>query len=279
MKKLLTILLILVSFSAFGNPIDDKCKQFVYKSAPIVSADQYICHTQYALAYSFNSRNPIYTVEFLDKSHVGNLPRTNNFRVDPAIAPSHQATPEDYIGAMCNGDSCDRGHMNPSEDFSACFVCDSESFFMSNMVPQNIHNNRGIWKSMEYKMRKYASNHQGGVYIITGPVYMFTSHVTIGKNKVWVPDYLFKIMIDAVTGKSIAFFIPNKAQLDPATGKSVTLHEQDKSKDNDPDNLSKYVVNLETIETVTGIKFDASMDKITVANYQVWLAQTKVTKK
>ena len=257
MKKLLAILLFLVSFTAFGNPIDDKCKQFVYKSAPVVAADQYICHTQYALAYSFNSKNPIYTVEFLDKSHTGDLPRTNDFRVDPVIAPEHQATPKDYTNSTCNGGRCDRGHMTPDQDFSACKICVSESFFMSNMVPQNYANNEVIWKGMEMKIRGYAANHPAGVYVITGPAYMFTAHVTIGKNKVWVPDYLFKIMIDATTGKSIAFFMPNKPQ----------------------DDLSKWVVNLTTIENATGIKFDMIMDKTTVANYQAWLAQTNVLKK
>jgi endonuclease G, mitochondrial len=197
MKKLITILLLLISFTAFGNPIDDKCKQFVYKSAPVVTADQYICHTQYALAYSFNSKNPIYTVEFLDKSHTGDLPRTNDFRVDPVIAPEHQATPKDYYKSMCNGDRCDKGHMTPFQDFSACAVCGSESFLMDNMVPQASKNNEIIWKNMEVKIREYAANHPAGVYVITGPAYMFTAHTTIGANKVWVPDYLFKIMIDA----------------------------------------------------------------------------------
>lgn len=254
MKKLLTALFLLVSTVAIANPIDMSCPKLTYKSAPIINADQYVCHTQYALAYSWMSRNPIYTTEFLVQSHTGGLPRTNNFRVDPAIDPHHQATPNDYEKSMCNGGRCDRGHMTPDQDFSACVICVSESFFMSNMVPQHFKNNEVIWKGMEMKIRGYVANHPAGVYVITGPAYRSVNPATIGKNHVWVPDMLWKIMIDATTGKSIAFMMPNEPVAD----------------------LSQFVVSIDMVEASTGIKFDASLDKGTVANYQVWLAQTKV---
>lgn len=259
--KILLSFLLLFATSAFANPIDVSCPTLTYKSAPVINADQYICHKEYALAYSWASRNPIYTTEFLTKDHTGTLPRTNDFRVDPAIDPHYAASPKDYqhAGTGCGPISgkrmstCDQGHMTPDQDFSACAVCVHESFFMSNMVPQNFKNNEIIWKGMEMKIRDYAAKHPTGVYVITGPSYRSVNPHTIGKDKVWVPDLLWKIMIDAETGKSIAFMMPNAPEPD----------------------LSKFVVSIGDIEAATGIKFEASLDKTTKADYAAWLAQTK----
>ncbi len=250
MKKTLLILcLLFTSASAFGfNGIDSTCPQLTYKSAPQVNADQYICHTEYAVAYSWASRDPIYTTEYLIKSHTGTLPRTNDFRVDPAIDPHHQATPNDYYKSTCNGGRCDKGHMTPDQDFSACAACVHESFFMDNMVPQNYKNNEIIWKQMEMMIRTYVSTHPAGVYVITGPAYRSVNPATIGKNKVWVPDLLWKIAIDAATGKSIAFMMPNA----PET------------------NLASFVTSISVIEQSTGIQFDPALNKTTIANFQDW---------
>ena len=263
--KILFAILMLVTASVFANPIDVTCPKLTYKAAPIINADQYICHAEYAIAYSWTSRNPIYTTEFLTKDHTGDLPRTNDFRVDPAVDKMHVSTPKDYLlaGDACGPisgkrkSSCDQGHMTPDQDFSSCDICVHESFFMSNMVPQYYRNNEGIWKQMEIKIRGYAANHPAGVYVITGPSYKSVNPTTIGKNKIWVPDLLWKIMIDAKTGKSIAFMMPN------------ALAEQ---------NLSQFVVSISKIEAATGIKFEASLDKKTVANYAEWLVQTKGAK-
>jgi len=265
MKKLLTLVLLLTSLSAFANGIDDRCKQFTYKTAPVVKADVYICHREYAIAWSHETHNPVYTTEYLAANHTGSAPRSNDFRADPALPDQADAvTPSDYhhSGTACGPvsgkrtSSCDQGHMTPDQDFSATAETTSESFFMTNMVPQNFKNNEVIWKYMEIKIRGYAKHHTAGVYVISGPVYLPTlNRVTIGKHHVWVPDMLFKVMIDAQTGKSIAFYMQN-APLKTA-------------------DLGKYVVSLATIEKVSGITFDPSLDKNAVANYDEWNAQTK----
>jgi len=249
MKLLLSICLLLASTLSFANDIDVKCPQLTYKTAPVVQADQYICHQEYAVAYSYRSKNPIYTAEFLNKSHTGSEPRTNDFRVDPAIPPEYQASPKDYYhsGTACNGGRCDRGHMTPDQDFSSCAVCVSESFFMSNMVPQNYKNNEVIWKELEELLRKYVAVHPTGIYVITGPAYQSPVH-TLGADQVWIPAMLFKVAIDAQTGKSIAFYMPNAPE----------------------DDLSQFVVNLATIEAATGIKFDETLDKQSVGDFNAW---------
>jgi endonuclease G len=233
--------------------------------APIVLADQFICHKEYAIAYSFTTHDPIYTTEHLVVGDTGSLPRTNDFRADPAIESLHAVTSSDYddSGTACGPittkrrvNSCDRGHMTPNQDFSSCVDCVSESFFMSNMVPQNYRNNEIIWKFIEMRIRGYVALHPAGVYVVSGPIFLPNkARVTIGLNKVWVPDYLFKIMIDAETGKTIAFSMPN-----------ADIPTKD---------LRNYVVPLSAIEASTGIYFGPSLDKNSIANFDEWIAQTK----
>ena len=241
-------LALLFCSTAFANGIDDTCPKLTYKHAPIVTADQFVCHQQYAVAFSYKTHNPIYTTEFLDKSHTSNLPRTNDFKVDPAIPKQYQTPPSDYIGAKCGADRCDKGHMTPDQDFSACAQCVHESFYMSNMVPQSSKNNEVIWKQMEVKIRAYASTRPKGVFVITGPVYknLDKPTSTIGKTQGWVPDALFKVIIDAETGHVAVFYMPNAAQ----------------------DNLSKFLSNIAAIELATGIEFDSSLDKTNIHDLQ-----------
>lgn len=243
MRTTLIIALCLFWQAVGANPIDDKCPHLTFGTAPAVQADQFVCHKQYAVAFSYKTHNPIYTTEFLDKTHTGGLPRTNDFKVDPAIPAQHQATPRDYIGAICGPGHarCDKGHMTPDQDFSACAQCVHESFYMSNMVPQHYKNNEVIWKQLETKIRAYAAKRPKGVYVITGPAYHYPDKptATIGKINIWVPDALFKIIIDAETADSVTYFMPNAPEQD----------------------LGKFIYSLGTVEAATGIEFDVHLDK------------------
>jgi endonuclease G len=121
------------------------------------------------------------------------------------------------------------------------------------MVPQNYQNNEIIWKYLENKVRTYVVK-KNPVYVITGPVYTVRPYHTIGKG-VAVPDRLFKIVIDSVTGKSISFMMANvNYPVGALNGKIVPLLE---------------------IENVTGITFNSSLDKNKSASYQEWFSALK----
>ena len=255
MKKIL-FLVLLFPLLALANGIDDHCPKLRYKSAPVVNADKFICHQQYAVAYSYSHKTPIYTTEFLESADIGELPRSDNFRPDPNVPSIYSATVADYKGTTteCGGARCDRGHMTPSQDFSSCEVCVSESFYLSNMVPQNYQNNEIIWKYLETKIRKYVAANNP-VYVITGPIYNTTPPKTIGNGKVAVPDMLFKVVIDSKTGESIAFMMVNK---------------------NYPvGDLNGLIVTLSILEQATGIKFDKSLNKKKSGSYQAWFSGLK----
>ena len=232
MIKNILIALWLLTSVALANPIDDKCPQHVYKGAPISaikSDDQYLCRTNYAVHYRYDTRTAEYVVEHVTKQSVsGHAKRQDDFRVDPEIKKEHQSLLSDY-----KGHPYDRGHLAPAGNNTQNDKIMSESFLLSNMVPQVPNNNRGIWKQLETYVREWALKGMD-IYVVSGTIYRRNSK-TIGDNKVGVPDKLFKVIIDKTTGNSIAFIFPN-----------TELPVGD---------LVKYATNVKAVEDATAIKF------------------------
>lgn len=133
LTSIIFVVLIHVSFVAIANGIDDNCSIHTYNAAPVVEADKFICHTGYAVAYSYKTKTAIYTTSFLGGSF-GEFDRSNNFKPDPNISVEYSAANEDYLNSICNNARCDRGHLVSFEDVSSCEKCVGESFYLSNIV-------------------------------------------------------------------------------------------------------------------------------------------------
>ena len=97
----------------------------------------------------------------------------------------------------------------------------AQSFSLANIVPQAPMNNRKAWAGIERATRKYVMRAAGDVFVITGSV-IGDEVQTIGSG-VAVPRYLFKLVIDATTGRSWAHWLEN---VDTAkVGKPIALGE------------------------------------------------------
>jgi len=237
MKKIYYYSLCLLTLvtALVANPIDDKASQFVVNGAPIskiVKDTQYIIKKNYAIHYRYDTKTAEYVVEHptLEKIN-GKSKRKDDFRPDPEIAKQHQSLLSDYAG-----NPFDRGHLVPAGDNTQNDDVMSESFFLSNMVPQVPNHNRGIWKQLETAIRIWV-NEGKDIYVITGTFYN-KEHTEIGK-RVGVPDYMWKVIIDAKSKKGIAFWFPN-APLPVA-------------------DLPKYIVSIDEIEQKTSINFNPKM--------------------
>src|SRR5690606_30989343 len=104
--------------------------------------------------------------------------RTNDFRPDPLIT-SHQATLNDYKGS-----GYDRGHLARADLYTKSLEAMSESFVLSNMVPQLPYNNQnGSWRRVEDLEYKNIQN-RGSLLIVSGPIFSTSKPAKIGQGKV-----------------------------------------------------------------------------------------------
>ena len=110
----------------------------------------------------------------------------------------------------------------------------SESFFLSNMVPQVANNNRGIWKQAETWERQWAATPNTDFYVISGGIFD-KGHPVTG-NGLGIPTRLYKIVYEKKSKKVTAWLMPNQA-----------LPVAD---------LPKYQTSVAAIEQATGIKFN-----------------------
>lgn len=207
MKTALLFILTLVSQTLFAVNFDQCQFLFPKNTPPRVSASdtQDLCFKSYATLYSRKSKTAVFSVEKLNYIALkGRTPRKNHFHEEMRLRPSDRSTLKDYARS-----GYDRGHLAPAADFSDP-LANEESFSLANMVPQAKANNRGIWaKSVEKPTRQYIEKRaKGNVYVFTGP-YFENGHKAIGSNRVWVPDFIWKLVYDEAANRAWVFWVKN----------------------------------------------------------------------
>ncbi|HBA88253.1 MAG TPA: DNA/RNA non-specific endonuclease [Geobacter sp.] len=212
----------------FAGPLED-CKEKAEYGVPGASGEIF-CRKGYLLAHDPVRKTPIWVIEHLTVDKVtGSLPRKDKFRADPELPKGSRAELSDYKKS-----GYDQGHMAPSADMAWDEQAMAESFYLSNMVPQvGVGMNRGIWKDLEGKVRKWALDRKS-IYVFTGPIYA-DNYKTIGGNAVAIPMKLYKIVFDPERKEAISFIMPN---------------EKLKSAD-----MEKYLVSVRDVENDTGLDF------------------------
>ena len=235
MKKLL-LLTIFGLLPIFAHAqINKMCPQFTVNGTPQYAAqpgDQEICHMNYAVIHRCSVKAPVAVFEHLTVAAMtGPAKRKDNFHPDAAVTPNCSASLADYAVV---GKTHDRGHMDPAGNNTQNDQIMSESFNLSNMVPQVANNNRGIWKQLETFERQWATAPGTDFYIISGGIYD-PGHPVVG-NGLGIPTRLYKIIIEKNSRKVQAYLMPNAA-----------LPVQD---------LPKYQVPMAAVEQATGMRFN-----------------------
>ena len=231
MKKR-TLLLLLALFSLVscaqrrytGIQCDD-----VEIPAPI-DGEQILRRTAYTVSYNPATRCPNWVAWKLTADHAdGDVKRTSRFYEDQEV-PAPRATPADYKGSGWS-----RGHMCPAGDNKWDAQAMRESFLFTNICPQNHGLNKYEWNDLEMLCRDWARQY-GAIDIVCGPIFSTTGdQKTIGRNKVWVPEAFFKVILCRQgTPKAIGFIYRNE-------GVKQTQEEALRS--------------VDEIETLTGIDF------------------------
>ncbi len=200
----------------------------------IGSNDQIVRRVGYTLKYAEKYKNPVWVAYILKQGQIaGNETRENAFMPDPAIR-SGTALSSDYTKS-----GFDRGHMAPAADFKDSYQVMKETFYMSNICPQQPQFNRGIWLELEKMVRAWAYKYQK-IYVVTGPV-LGPGLPIIGRiNQVAVPRQFYKVVlyVNPPYVKGIAFLLNNA----PSDAR-----------------LSSFVVPIDQVEKATGIDFFPSL--------------------
>lgn len=174
------------------------------KGTKSIQPEQIIQHKGYTVSYNQKWLIPIWIAyELTMEECQGSVSRTGTFTPDPCIAGC-TATTYDYSGS-----GWDRGHMAPAADMKWDTDAMVESFYLSNICPQDNNLNSGLWLATEKMARRWAER-DGRVYIVCGPI-VETDHKTIGENKVAVPSFFFKVLLRNQEGDwyAIGFLFPN----------------------------------------------------------------------
>jgi endonuclease G len=211
LKAVLAVVALLLASASSSSAADadfSACRQtFAKLQIPVLHsqamAPRALCYSGFAILYSGRSRTPIYVAERLNKVQLQNRQsRGSRFFADARLPRAERAELEDYKNS-----GFDRGHMAPAGDMSTPEAM-AQSFSLANMVPQSAEGNRHAWAAIEKATRKYAMRAAGDVFVITGPVFE-PDAPTIGVNRVWVPQHLFKLVFDPATGRAWAHWLDN----------------------------------------------------------------------
>ncbi len=178
-------------------PLKDRPEKILYRKG-------------YTTSYNQQTKTPNWVAWHLTDAHTrGSFQRKQEmFTEDEDIARDCRATNSDYYNSRY-----DRGHMCPAGDNKWDKQAMTESFLFTNVCPQNHGLNKYEWNDLEILCREWAQKY-GAIDIVCGPVFEARGdQKTIGRNKVWVPDAFFKVILCREgTPKAIGFIYRNEGK-------------------------------------------------------------------
>ncbi|MDT3404874.1 DNA/RNA non-specific endonuclease [Mucilaginibacter terrae] len=217
------------------------------------NADNYLMEKPYyTLSYNHSRGTPNWVSWYVGKEWLGRTRRSNDFRSDESL-------PKDWYRVQSfsyQGSGFERGHNCPSADRASSTKANSETFLMTNMIPQAPANNQHTWGNLEGYERMLV-NQGNEVYVVMGSYGIGgygTSgfHKTIDKGRLTVPAYIWKVIVVLPNGNNdlarvnaatrlIAVITPNNNGIDP--------------------NWTKYICTVRDIEKATGYDLLSKLPK------------------
>ena len=203
--------------------------------------EQILKRKGYTVSYNSETKNPNWVAWHLTKSHTsGSFQRNQEVFAEDTDVEAPRATDRDYYNSRY-----DRG--DNKWDKQAMM----ESFLFTNVCPQNHGLNKYEWNNLEILCREWAKAY-GAVDIVCGPIYSSgaeryrvgkgsqSEQKTIGRNKVWVPDAFFKVILCRQgRTKAIGFIYRNEGV---------------------KQRVDEAVCSVDKVEALTGIDFFPSLE-------------------
>ena len=215
---------------SYSSKSDDNFKtpvpSFIIPYSP---TGEQVDHDHYSLSYNEAYEQAEWVVYTLKKSHLTYDDRERpDFIEDPYVS-SRSADWRNYRGS-----GYDRGHLCPAGDRRFSELAYRETFYTSNIVPQDSEFNAGIWNEMEKQVRRWSKKYDK-IYVATGGI-LQSGLTTIGEEEVAVPNRFYKIVARGSVDdlQVLGFVFPHKDSSAP---------------------LSSFAVSVDRIEALTRIDF------------------------
>lgn len=176
----------------------------------------YLKHRAMWINYNPRLRNPNWVYHELYRENLQRAcfkrpgPGSGPFGIDPQLKKLLEGFNAQKAISIINSNSYkntgfDRGHLAPNADFAHDNQAQVESFYMSNMMPQQPDVNQQTWAKLENRIRNLACG-MGHVRVYTGPIY---SKPPMGalKSCAMVPEAYYKALLAIKNGQyyGIAF--------------------------------------------------------------------------
>ncbi|XP_075938677.1 endonuclease G, mitochondrial isoform X3 [Anarhichas minor] len=153
----------------------------------------------YVTSYDPRTRTASWVIERLNPASLsGSSDRKYcNFKEDDSVHIFHRSTNADFRGS-----GFDRGHLAAAANHKWSQKAMEDTFYLSNVAPQNPHLNQKTWNNLEKLCRSLTKRYLN-VYVCTGPLYLprqeadgklYVRYQVLGRNHVAVPTHFFKIV-------------------------------------------------------------------------------------
>ena len=200
---------------------------------PSTTTGEIVNHDHYSLSYHEAYEQAEWVIYTLRKEHLSNDDRERPDFIEDPYVRTKSADWRNYRGS-----GYDRGHLCPAGDRRFSELAYKETFYTSNISPQDREFNAGIWNELE-KLVRYWARRYGAVYVATAGV-LRPGLRSIGEEDVAIPEYYYKIVAKENTGEMevLCFLMP---------------HEPSEA------SLQEFLVPVDRLEELTGLDYFKSL--------------------
>ena len=212
-----------------GERLSNPVSKSSFNYLPTSTTHQIITHNYYTLSYNEAFEQAEWVAYELKKEQLTKTHRKRPYFILDKKVKTQSAHYKNYKKSGYS-----KGHLCPAGDRKFSKEAFNETFLTSNIAPQKLDFNAGVWNRLEQKVRYWASKERK-LYVVTGGI-LNKNLKTIGSEKVAVPKQFYKILLDYSQPeiKAIAFLIPHQESKQP---------------------LYTFVVSIDEIEALSGIDF------------------------
>eukprot|EP00092_Neocalanus_flemingeri_P035370 GFUD01038483.1.p1 GENE.GFUD01038483.1~~GFUD01038483.1.p1 ORF type:complete len:414 (+),score=155.40 GFUD01038483.1:69-1310(+) len=149
--------------------LSSRATQILAFGQPAATVPSPLVYRNHVLEYDSARRVPKWVAEHLTKDLVKQEVASRkgvNFSPDPVVPEQFRSTNQDYWGSGWS-----RGHMAPAGNNKHCQESMRDTFYLTNVVPQDIDNNGGYWNRLEIWVRGLTEHYQD-VWVISGPLWL-----------------------------------------------------------------------------------------------------------